>query len=424
MIKKIFVFVLLLSSSILSQVENSNKNDDPNLSLPVFNHEILSFANPDTTFTRVDVFIQLPFNVLRFVKNNDVFRSEYSIQISVYDKDNSKLIMEKMWNEKIETRDFNKTNSRNNYNLSLRSFLLQQGSYKFHIEVEDNDSRKKYKTISDVNVRTYEKDFSVSDVVILENKESKGNEIYPNISRNISSPSKAIPLFFEVITDTAMMVNIKASVTNKNNEEVYSSTGDRQITTGKNQIFYLLDSISLGLGDYNLSIQVSSLIKNKTLSITKNFFSRIVGIPNSIQDLDKAIAQMTYIASEEEMDKINSASTSDEKFQRFIEFWKKKRPASTLEDNEVFNEYYRRVDYANKYFSTRQEGWRTDMGMVYIILGPPNNVERHPFEYDSKPYEIWEYFDINKQFVFVDYTGFGDYRLVSPYYGDIYRYRR
>jgi hypothetical protein len=69
------------------------------------------------------------------------------------------------------------------------------------------------------------------------------------------------------------------------------------------------------------------------------------------------------------------------------------------------------------------EGWRSDRGMVYITLGPPNNIDRHPFDYDAKPYEIWEYYDMNQQFIFVDETGFGDYRLTTPMYGDMYRYR-
>jgi hypothetical protein len=49
--------------------------------------------------------------------------------------------------------------------------------------------------------------------------------------------------------------------------------------------------------------------------------------------------------------------------------------------------------------------------MVLIRFGSPQNVERHPFESDSKPYEIWYYYDQNREFIFVDETGFGDYRL-------------
>ena len=31
-----------------------------------------------------------------------------------------------------------------------------------------------------------------------------------------------------------------------------------------------------------------------------------------------------------------------------------------------------------------------------------------------KPYEIWRYYNISYEFVFVDDTGFGDYRLITP----------
>ena len=70
--------------------------------------------------------------------------------------------------------------------------------------------------------------------------------------------------------------------------------------------------------------------------------------------------------------------------------------------------------YANKHFGHFFDGWKSDMGMVYIIFGIPNNIEQHPFEIDARPYEIWSYYDQNRQFVFIDYTGFGDFRLQNP----------
>ena len=78
------------------------------------------------------------------------------------------------------------------------------------------------------------------------------------------------------------------------------------------------------------------------------------------------------------------------------------------------DEYYARVEYAKKNFQSFLEGWRTDRGMVYIRFGPPQNVERHPFDSDNKQYEIWYYYNQNREFIFVDETGFGDYRLRYP----------
>ena len=54
------------------------------------------------------------------------------------------------------------------------------------------------------------------------------------------------------------------------------------------------------------------------------------------------------------------------------------------------------------------------MGMVYIIYGEPNTIERYPFTENTKPYEIWQYYSANKEFIYVDETGFGDYKLAIP----------
>lgn len=52
--------------------------------------------------------------------------------------------------------------------------------------------------------------------------------------------------------------------------------------------------------------------------------------------------------------------------------------------------YYNRVQNANKLFSSTQEGWMTDRGMMYIVLGPPEAV------YKNMEIETWVYGEANK----------------------------
>ena len=158
-------------------------------------------------------------------------------------------------------------------------------------------------------------------------------------------------------------------------------------------------------------------------TVSKSFYSHWKGLPGVITDIDKAIAQKVYIATPDELDYMEEGETIQEKTKRFLEYWKKKDPSPNNDENEIFDEYFRRIAYSNDNFSNYIEGWRSDRGMVYTILGAPNNIDRHPFEYDSKPYEVWEYYDLNRSFVFLDQTGFGDYRLITPLTGDMYRYR-
>ncbi|HDZ41510.1 MAG TPA: GWxTD domain-containing protein [Bacteroidetes bacterium] len=52
---------------------------------------------------------------------------------------------------------------------------------------------------------------------------------------------------------------------------------------------------------------------------------------------------------------------------------------------ELIRIYYNRVLYANYFFTSHKEGWRTDRGMIYIIYGPPDKVYKSPGE------ERWAY---------------------------------
>jgi hypothetical protein len=69
------------------------------------------------------------------------------------------------------------------------------------------------------------------------------------------------------------------------------------------------------------------------------------------------------------------------------------------------------------------EGWASDMGMVYVIFGQPQytrDVRR-----DGRILWSWVYPMFAREFVFVDYTGFGnDFRLTSGMPFEKYRYRR
>ncbi|MFI5264322.1 MAG: GWxTD domain-containing protein, partial [Candidatus Kapaibacterium sp.] len=58
-------------------------------------------------------------------------------------------------------------------------------------------------------------------------------------------------------------------------------------------------------------------------------------------------------------------------------------------------------------------GWRSDRGKVYIMLGSPTSIDRHPYDANNRPYEIWQYYDLNQQYYFSDQYVLGDYRLVS-----------
>lgn len=416
-----FLFIIFVAGDMFPQGDLIRSTEViPNR----FNYEYLDFRSNQPNKTRVDVFLQIPYTEIQFIKKDDEFEANYTATVSIFDKDKEKLIAEKIWNEKVSTKEFSQTTSSHNFNLSLRSFDLPPGEYTFRSAFEDKDSRKTYSKEDAVKVRDVSSNFALSDIMIVEKNTivNGENKILPNIKKLVSARQGGLLIFYEIYSDTSSFFQIEYDISDKN-DVVVSNKTMKELKKGTNRIFYTIPDSAISMGVYDVSVTLSDIEKNELASSKQPFISRWIGFPSTAKDLNEAIEQLVYIASPSDMSYINDGKTKDEKIKRFREFWKKKDPVPSTDENEVFNEYYRRVAIANAKFSHYVKGWKTDRGMVLIILGNPNNIERHPFEYDSKPYEVWDYYQLNRSFVFVDETGFGDYRLVTPLTGDLYRYR-
>jgi len=100
---------------------------------------------------------------------------------------------------------------------------------------------------------------------------------------------------------------------------------------------------------------------------------------------------------------------------KFIEeFWNRRDPDPSTEENEFKMEYFDRMEKADELFvSEGKPGWMTDRGRIYILFGPPMDRITYPMGGDpySRCREIWYYG--NFPVVFLDATCTGNYRLVT-----------
>ncbi|MBN2010311.1 GWxTD domain-containing protein [candidate division KSB1 bacterium] len=411
----ILLVMLIITQGLLAQEEMGRyRNED----VPEFYYDIINVASSETGKSRINLYFEIPYDELQFVRTDSSYIAKYELTVVVYDKDGEQ-VDGKIWEEAIEVTNYSLTNSRKNYSLTNTFFHLDPDDIRVSIGLMDLDTQKTGFRKTRLDLRDFsDQKFAVSDVTFTDQLEidSLGiKSIHPQVADYIRATGSQLFCYFEIYsTDTKknQAFDISYTLTDSKKHEVLKESYLRRRDSSRTMEYFAIDRSVLTHGRYTLEVDVKQ--GRREDKVKKAFILRWAGAPSTVSDLTLAIQQLRYIAKNSELKELMKAP-EDEKLDNFKEFWQKRDPSPGTEKNELMNEYYRRIEYANENFSGFREGWISDMGMIYIIFGPPSDIERHPFEREYKPYEIWYYYHINRQFVFVDESGFGDYRLSNPY---------
>ena len=412
--------MLLLGTAVRGQTEMRRGLAEAG---PTFYADAIAYISDQPHKSRVDVYVQVPHDEIRFLKEGDQYIGRYEVSLTMHTP-SSQLAHEQAWTVDVPVAEFAQTTQGKLYSLTHRTMDVEPGNYQLTVQVRDQESRKTGQIKKSLLVTDFSKDsLSLSDVMLVNRLSTDGEKrtIVPNISGSINYRAEGFFIFFELYAGPTLdSVDLEWKVLDSKKNLVVSHVQKEAATGHKTQMFLKIDSSGLSMGTYLLSVTATGqIVSGEKPMIVKGATSRTFNIratdlPVAIVDLDKAIDQLIYIARESELEYVRSATTEDEKRKRFLEFWSKRDPDPQTQRNELLEEYYGRVQHANLNFTHFLEGWRTDMGMVFIRFGTPENIERHPFDVSSKPYEIWYYYQLNRQFIFVDESGFGDYRLRYP----------
>ena len=138
---------------------------------------------------------------------------------------------------------------------------------------------------------------------------------------------------------------------------------------------------------------------------------------------------VSYIITDEERAAFKRLQTDEEREQFIENFWLRRDPTPDTVENEFKEEHYRRIAYANEHFASGVPGWKTDRGRIYIVYGPPDEIEDHSSggfyerppeegggETSTYPFQQWRYRYVegignNVILEFVDPTMTGEFHL-------------
>jgi GWxTD domain-containing protein len=137
-----------------------------------------------------------------------------------------------------------------------------------------------------------------------------------------------------------------------------------------------------------------------------------------------------WIITDDERAAFNRLKNGEDAAHFIEQFWLRRDPTPDTIENEFKEEHYRRLLFANEQFASSAHGWKTDRGRVYIVYGPPDQIETHSIDVDctstshkgsncTYPGETWRYRyleGIGQQVAieFIDTCGCGEYHMRMP----------
>lgn len=137
--------------------------------------------------------------------------------------------------------------------------------------------------------------------------------------------------------------------------------------------------------------------------------------PRSLWNPELTSGPLRYLMDEADYHALAEADRESRR-QWLKAFWKEKDPTPETPYNELQAEFYRRVDSALTLFSEgRLPGWKTPQGRVYILNGPPAEIEDRSLDPLPHPYLRWIYYQNGKRviYTFRALDGRREYELVG-----------
>ena len=334
--------------------------------------------------------------------------------------------------------------------VGIIGFILNDGIYKCDIIGKDAIESKKQRSITEIlEVNPfYQLGIAMGDIQlasnIIQGSDNTSSIFYKNTYEIMPMPTGTFGENQPVLFYYTELYNVKSQDDSKLRIDQHIINSRGQVVNQKSKLISRsLDSrvevgtvmtYKLPTDTYTLVLSLIDSTANYGVSSSKKFFvynpsveyvdtfktqgsNLVVGMFGvmSEEELDDFFEKSRYIASDPEIEKYENLTAENAKRQYLSNFWKARDEDPSDDMNHYLKDYIRRIKESNlKYKALSKEGWKTDRGRVYLIYGQPNDIDRYPNQTETRPYEIWNYYDIEGgvQFVFGDITGFSDYQLL------------
>ncbi len=379
---------------------------------------------------QLDLYVQVPIHKLGFESSPRGFTATYTVKAEFSKLDEQgrpqSVTLSPIWEQSVTLAFHGETQKRTTADVTTHSVTLDPGQYLIAIQYTDHVSQQVYFQEFTASVRRFDRPLTLSDLILLESYDPTSQQLTPLVTGELPADAVKLDLYYLIYTDSTRTVTLTQEVLPVDRaRNAFADSGTNYVWTdtiavsaGQHQQVSTIPLHDFEAGHYRVIVTLRDELGHVRDTAERIVVFRWYGLSAYTDNLDEAIEQLVYIARNREFNAFRRTSNEEERLRLFKEFWDKRDPTPGTTRNERMEEHYYRIDYANRKFRRRVPGWQTDRGLVFVLHGQPDDTNRQTYSYNSKPWEIWYFYRIGRQFIFVDQTGFGDYELVVPVWDD------
>ncbi|MFC1477338.1 GWxTD domain-containing protein [candidate division KSB1 bacterium] len=407
----IFLVFLLIPGHLNAQDFYTQIEENP------FHVYFIKLPSPIPDTAKAVILMQIDYDNLRFIKEEELFIARYEISVDIIDGSGD-IVRHKYWTEEIEVDNFDQTVTKTSGFIKRLDFNLKPALYRYVVQMQDTDSDQKFEQKGRETFSQYwGQQVGIGDILFTNTLEADSTLL------SYISPDELIKVDFnegfsaEFTVFNADLSEMKVAwkiydfIDNEVpvlSDSMYLKTETH--LTGFNIPF---EGISFQPGIYVLRTTVHHESGKKEEKLQRFNFTWI-NRPIDSYDIDLSLEQMKYFLSDSDNDYIRTL-TDEGKRTFFRDYWKDRDPFEETEVNELMEEYFHRIEYANKEFTINDTpGWKTNRGRIYCIYGKPDvrSVSRD-LDINAIPIEVWVYYTSRKRFRFADRHRNGSFILIS-----------
>lgn len=365
--------------------------------------------------TRALLGVSLANDALQFVQSDEgTWRARYAVRVTA---GNGDPIYDRTWEKSVDVDSFDETTLTGETIVFQADLSLPAGQLDLSITVRDRNAEKASRIEREVQVPDFAP-AALGDPIPLKLVRGEGAG-----ADFVVHPSHYYDTAPSTIEFLAVASASPGSGPYRLTARLVSREGNRDRTipewsaevapdsTGIVRTFGALENREPRFGEYGLEIQLAdasgSVVASREIPLL------IAGSSGWIIDnWDDALKLIQYEGTRKEMDILEDVEDPQGRIEAWNCFWAIRDPAPSTATNEAMQEYFRRLQIAERTWSSAlRKGFLSDRGRVFVTLGAPDDIQERPMPREGRPFEVWTYYRNNVQIVFVDRIGFNNYQL-------------